>query len=559
MLPPGLICSTYEFRSESLMNHAPWILLDTETTGLKAPIYAVELAAQRMRGWIPEGPPFRRLLNHNADIPPEASRVNGYTREILERDGEPPLAVYEAFADYADGQPLVAYNLRYDLDDVLRPEWQRLGISPIGSPGFCALRLAQRLLDPVPAGNHKLQTLRQFYRLPERGAHTALGDVETVADLMQQVLRPLAEARGLETWEAICAFTAAPWFPSRIAFGKHKGRLFREALDDPSLYGWLQWLASSSNPRSAEMGRWYLDQLNSTAQASLQPSVLAEVAANESNELVLFRDLELETLRQLIASARTRLADLEAEYTEEHHGVEVVQSELFTRLRPYYERRDALQLKIHYRRKYLDTLLVEGEEEAETVTSGYEEARAQTERDYEEAATEAAEASALSDDEQKELKGLFRKLVGLYHPDRFGQDPGKQQAYNHLIQEINGARDRGDIERLREIASDPNGFLLRQGLGSLDFSDEAALAKLRQLYDSLQERILKLLAEWDQLRDSAEYELYTLSQKQPSLVQKVADQQAELLAEETAELEVEARQLAEEIAQLTGTNDPFCS
>ena len=39
--------------------------------------------------------------------------------------------------------------------------------------------LAQRLMDPVPAGNCKLQTLRQYYRLPERGAHTALGDVET--------------------------------------------------------------------------------------------------------------------------------------------------------------------------------------------------------------------------------------------------------------------------------------------------------------------------------------------------------------------------------------------
>ncbi|HIE54844.1 MAG TPA: 3'-5' exonuclease, partial [Chromatiaceae bacterium] len=163
------------------MDQTPWILLDTETTGLKAPIYAVELGAQRMRGWLPDGPPFRRLLNHSAEIPPEASRVNGYTREILERDGDPPHQVYAEFAAYVGESPLVAYNLRYDLDQVLRPEWRRLGIAPIGHGGFCALRLTQRLLDPVPAGNCKLQTLRQFYRLPERGAHTALGDVDTVA------------------------------------------------------------------------------------------------------------------------------------------------------------------------------------------------------------------------------------------------------------------------------------------------------------------------------------------------------------------------------------------
>ena len=134
---------------------------------------------------------FRKLLNQNEDIPAEASRVHGYTREILERDGEPPVSVYREFAAYVGVLPLVAYNLEYDLDEVLKPEWRRLHISPIGRPGFCALRLAQRLLDPVPAGNCKLQTLRQYYRLPERGAHTGLGDVETVADLMAQVLRPI--------------------------------------------------------------------------------------------------------------------------------------------------------------------------------------------------------------------------------------------------------------------------------------------------------------------------------------------------------------------------------
>ena len=140
-----------------------------------------------MRGWQPQGAPFRRLLNQTADIPPEASRVHGYTREILERDGEPAIDVYRDFAGYAGNLPIVSYNLKYDLEVVLKPEWSRLGIKPIGTEGFCALRLAQRLLDPLPAGNCKLQTLRQFYHLPERGAHTAMGDVETVIDLLGRV------------------------------------------------------------------------------------------------------------------------------------------------------------------------------------------------------------------------------------------------------------------------------------------------------------------------------------------------------------------------------------
>jgi len=42
--------------------------------------------------------------------------------------------------------------------------------------------------------------------------------------LKKQVLRPLAEKRGLGTWEKIVNFTKDEWFPSRLSFGKFKGR-----------------------------------------------------------------------------------------------------------------------------------------------------------------------------------------------------------------------------------------------------------------------------------------------------------------------------------------------
>ena len=155
-----------------MFSNEEWVLLDTETTGLKKPIFVVEIGAQKMKGFKRKGPPFIHKLNHSVNIPKEASRVHGYTREILERDGENPSEVYDKFRAYAGVLPLVAYNLPYDLTKVLIPEWERLGIEQIGSHGFCALELAKRLLDPVPAGNCKLQTLRQYYRFPERGAHS---------------------------------------------------------------------------------------------------------------------------------------------------------------------------------------------------------------------------------------------------------------------------------------------------------------------------------------------------------------------------------------------------
>lgn len=214
------------------MTGTDWILLDTETTGTTSPVFVVDIAAQRMRGWERMGEPFRRLLNHNEAISSETSRMHGYTREILERDGEPPLQVYSEFREYAADLPVVSYNLDYDWNGILLHEWRRLGIAPVGRRGLCALRLAQRLLDPVPAGNCKLQTLRQYYRLPERGAHTALGDVDTVADLFRVVLRPIAEARRLDSWNKVRDYTTAEWYPARFAFGKFKGRTISEAVDN---------------------------------------------------------------------------------------------------------------------------------------------------------------------------------------------------------------------------------------------------------------------------------------------------------------------------------------
>jgi DNA polymerase-3 subunit epsilon len=369
-----------------------WILLDTETTGFARPVFAVDLAAQKMSGWEKDGEPFRRMLNHGCKVSAEASRVHGYTREILERDGGVPAEVYEEFAAYAGGLPVVAYNLEYDWNRVLLPEWKRMGISSIGVPGFCALKLAQRLLDPVPAGNCKLQTLRQYYRLPENGAHTALGDVLTVIDLMQQVLRPLAEKRGLDTWEKIVGFAGDDWHPSRLAFGKFKGRLYQEAREDAELKAWLEWLAESTNGRSSAMGRWYLRQLQNgcgledAAFLDLQfqeAAVETSVAAG----LVVFQHPEMELYQRLVEASRNRLAELELDYGIEKSKVDSVRSRLFAALRPFYQERDRLRLLVQFRKAFIERLLAEGEESAEATAGDYQREAAEKDREYDSTAS----------------------------------------------------------------------------------------------------------------------------------------------------------------------------
>lgn len=532
------------------MENTEWVIVDTETTGFASPIFVVELAAQRMRGWKPVGNAFRRLLNHGAEIPPEASRVHGYTREILERDGDPPCAVHEAFARYAGGLPIASYNLAYDWDDVLVPEWQRLGVGASGSRGLCLLKLVQRLLDPSPAGNCKLQTLRQYYRMPERGAHTALGDVETSIDLVQRVLAPLTAARGLATWQELVAFSESEWFPARIRFGKFKGRLFRDGRRDPALRAWLEWLASSANPRSARMGSWYLAQLDLADDPAEAFADVGGTASTGVSTVVIYTNPDVARLQALIDSARNRLVDLETSYARDRHAVAGTQARLFALLRPIFQQRDLLKLRVDYRRRYLDTLFESGEEEAAEVDDAYERARDEANADYEQAAAESAERKPLTADEEVELKSLWRRLVRLFHPDRITDGEEKKATYQRLTAEINRARDAGDLDRLREIAADPQGFIARQGWRNVELEDSDELDKLKQLYETLEAQILELLEQLDTLRTSPEYELHQRVTGRPELLDEVARKQCDAMDAEIKQLEENLARIEQEIEAL---------
>jgi DNA polymerase-3 subunit epsilon len=543
--------------------NTPWILLDTETTGLSKPIFVVELAAQRMRGWEKDGAPFRRLLNHGCKISAEVLRVHGYTYEILERDGSPPAEVYDAFAAYAGDLPVVAYNLDYDWGQVLLPEWKRLGISQIGVRGFCALKLAQRLLDPVPAGNCKLQTLRQYYRLPESGAHTALGDVFTVIDLMKEVLRPLAEKRGLDTWEKIRNFAGDEWFPSRLPFGKFKGRIYQDGKQDVELRSWLEWLAESTNEKSSGMGRWYLTQLENgngledAAMLDLQIQELAEGAGGgvvgSVGGLVVFLQSEIELYQRLVEAARGRLAELELAYGIEKSKVDSIRSRLFASLRAFYQERDRLRLLVQYRKAFMDRLLAEGEESAEKTAGDYQREAAEKDQEYDSTAAALEGKRELNEDETARLKQLWKKLVRMFHPDLYEHDPEKRKTYERLTQAINEARDRGDIELLETIAKDPLAFILKQGWASISLDVTRGLTELRSLYEHLQARILELIETLDEVRTSADYAIYQVAEADAAVIERIAAEQRAELEQEIEELKVEADRTAEEARELAGS------
>src|SRR5437870_10759974 len=120
-------------------------------------------------------------------------------------------------------------------------------------------------------------------------------------------------------------------------------------------------------------------------------------------------------------------------------------------------RGDRLRLVVDYQRKFLDSLVRGGEQEAKQAETQYEQAKAQTDKDYEQTAAAVAEKKQLTAEEEAELSRLWRKLVKLYHPDRFANQPDKLETYHKLTAAINRAKDAGDIKTLKEIADDAHG------------------------------------------------------------------------------------------------------
>ena len=252
-------------------------------------------------------------------------------------------------------------------------------------------------------------------------------------------------------------------------------------------------------------------------------------------------------MRQLVAGARAQLADLETDYTKEKSRVDAVQAALFRHLREHYQKRDRLRLTVEYRQKFLDSLIRGDTEAAKQADQEFEQAKTQSDKDYEELSAAADKRRQLTAEQEAELTRLWKKLVKLYHPDRFTNEPDKLEAYHKLTAAINQAKDIGDIETLREIAEDPQGFMLRQGWAHLDFGDDEELTQLRRLHETLKKEIAVVTESLKQLRESPDYELCQLREQKPGVLDGLAAEQTKQLEAEIVELEKQAAQLASEI------------
>src|SRR3954467_8132993 len=162
---------------------APYAVIDVETTGFSpaAGDRIVEVAIARVDAHGRIEDEYATLVDPGRDVGPVF--VHGISNtEVL---GAPTFAdIAGELLDRMDGAVVVAHNATFE-ERFLAAEFARMGLALPLNPALCSLWLARRTLQ---APNHKLTTLARVTGLSTAGAHTALGDVRTVAALLPQML-----------------------------------------------------------------------------------------------------------------------------------------------------------------------------------------------------------------------------------------------------------------------------------------------------------------------------------------------------------------------------------
>jgi len=105
---------------------------------------------------------------------------------------------------------------------------------------------------------------------------------------------------------------------------------------------------------------------------------------------------------------------------------------------------------------------------------------------------------------------------------------------------------------LELIAKDPQAFIRQQGWVSVSLDPEHGLMELRSLYEHLQAKILEMIETLDELRVSAEMEIFREVERDDQAIGRITAAQREELEREIAGLEKEAERVAEEARELAG-------
>ena len=164
------------------------LVLDTETTGLDPATgdRVIEIAAIEIVNLVPTGRHYHTLLDPERDVPPESTRVHGFTAADLA--GKPKFAeVVPAFLDFLGDSPIIAHNAPFDFG-FLDAELRRAGHPALDRARMVdSLAVAKKRFPGMP---NSLDALCRRLGVDNsmRTSHNALLDVTLLAQVYLELM-----------------------------------------------------------------------------------------------------------------------------------------------------------------------------------------------------------------------------------------------------------------------------------------------------------------------------------------------------------------------------------
>ena len=167
------------------------IFLDTETTGLsfKQGHKIVEIACIETKDLIPTKKVFHKLINPKRDVPEEAFKIHGFSKDFLD-DKQTFSEVAEEFLRFIKGKKLIIHNANFDLE-FLNGELKEIKKEQIDKEFVIdSLEVAR---NKFPGLSNSLDSLCKRFNidLSKRTKHNALLD----CDLLREVYINLLDVK----------------------------------------------------------------------------------------------------------------------------------------------------------------------------------------------------------------------------------------------------------------------------------------------------------------------------------------------------------------------------
>lgn len=165
------------------------IVLDTETTGLKPAEghRLVEIGCVELNNRLPTGRTYQVYINPERDMPEEAFKVHGLSRDFLSQ--HPPFrSIYQDFLTFiTEDTPLIIHNASFDMT-FLNYELEAVGGASLSFHRVIdTLKIARQKFPGFPAS---LDMLCKRFKIDNthRDKHGALLDAHLLADVYLELM-----------------------------------------------------------------------------------------------------------------------------------------------------------------------------------------------------------------------------------------------------------------------------------------------------------------------------------------------------------------------------------